>query len=110
MLRDPSDVVRVQRTKSPEVMDRTAKVLSAHGFEKESRFLSGKHPHALSLLSFKAFKYIEYICPCEVVPVGTALHRERLPRTSQENTVSVLMEFLDSHLMFIYVQYRLCLP
>ena len=58
MLREPSDVVRMQRTKPPEVMARTAQVLVAHGFEKESRVLSGKlaratalHTHALSLLS-----------------------------------------------------------
>lgn len=41
-LRDPSDVVRVQRVKSREVMARTAQVLMTHGFEKQSRFLSGK--------------------------------------------------------------------
>ena len=42
MLRAPCDVVRVQRGKPPEVMDRTATFLKAHGYEEESKLLSGK--------------------------------------------------------------------
>lgn len=37
----PSDVVRVQSNKSPEVQTKTADVLSRHGFEKESTLLAG---------------------------------------------------------------------
>ena len=36
-----SDVVRVQRGKSPEVLTKTAEVLLRHGLEKESKFLAG---------------------------------------------------------------------
>ena len=42
MLRAPCDVVRVQRGKPPKVMNKTATFLKAHGFEEESKFLSGK--------------------------------------------------------------------
>ena len=37
-----SDVVEVQRGKSPEVMSETAKVLRRHGFDEESRLLAGR--------------------------------------------------------------------
>ena len=37
-----SDVVRVQRGKSPEVQSKTADVLRRHGFEEESTHLTGK--------------------------------------------------------------------
>ena len=37
-----SDVVRVQRDKSPEVVFQTADVLRRHGFKKTSRFLAGR--------------------------------------------------------------------
>ena len=41
-LEDSSDVVRVQRGKSPEVMAKTADVLKRHGFEERSTLLAGK--------------------------------------------------------------------
>ena len=46
-----SDVVNVQRDKSPEVMSKTAGVLRRHGFEKESRLLAGRQsrPSSISL-------------------------------------------------------------
>ena len=37
-----SDVVRVQRDKSPEVVFQTADVLRRHGFKEASRFLAGR--------------------------------------------------------------------
>ena len=37
-----SDVVTVQRGKSPEVMSKTANILKRHGFVSGSRFLSGR--------------------------------------------------------------------
>ena len=43
----PSDVVEVQRAKSPEVQTKTAKVLRSHGFEEESNFLAGKQTQSL---------------------------------------------------------------
>ena len=46
-LYDSSDVVGVQRGKSPEVLTKTADVLRRHGFEKESTHLSGKQTQAL---------------------------------------------------------------
>ena len=39
---DISDVVTVQRGKSPEVMSETADVLKRHGFEEESKLLAGR--------------------------------------------------------------------
>ena len=44
---DPSHVVKVQSGKSPEVLTKTADVLRRHGFEEESKLLSGKQtaPH-----------------------------------------------------------------
>ena len=44
---DPSDVVRVQSGKSPEVHTKTADVLLRHGFEKESNLLAGKQTQPL---------------------------------------------------------------
>ena len=41
-LNDASDVVRVQRSKSPEVLIKTADILRRHGFEKKSNHLTGK--------------------------------------------------------------------
>ena len=41
-LNDASDVVGVQRGKSPEVLTKTADVLRRHGFEKESDHLTCK--------------------------------------------------------------------
>ena len=41
-LSDMSDVVRVQKGKSPEVMYKTAEVLRRHEFEKESKLLAGR--------------------------------------------------------------------
>ena len=43
-LRYISDVVRVQSGKSPEVMAKTAEVLSRHGFKKEFKLLAGDSP------------------------------------------------------------------
>ena len=41
-LDDMSDVVDVQKGKSPEVMFKTAEVLRRHGFGKESTLLAGR--------------------------------------------------------------------
>ena len=38
---DISDVVNVQRGKSPEVLSKTANILKRHGYEKPSRLLAG---------------------------------------------------------------------
>ena len=46
-LSDPSDVVRTQTLKSPEVMTKTAGILLRHGFEKESSLLAGKQTQPL---------------------------------------------------------------
>ena len=46
-LYDPSDVVKVQSGKSPDVLTKTADVLRGHGFEEESNLLSGKQTHPL---------------------------------------------------------------
>ena len=46
-LSDLSDVVEVQRGKSPEVLTKTADVLLRHGFEKESNLLAGKQTQPL---------------------------------------------------------------
>ena len=37
-----SDVVRIQRVKSPEVIAKTADVLRRHGFESKSKLLAGR--------------------------------------------------------------------
>ena len=42
VLSDISDVVRVQRDKSPEVIFQTADVLRRRGFKEASRFLAGR--------------------------------------------------------------------
>ena len=52
---DISDVVEVQKGKSPEVMSKTAKVLRRHGFEKESKLLAGRQSRP------------SFICLCYVV-------------------------------------------
>ena len=46
-LRYPSDVVAVQKYKSPEVLTKTADILLRHGFEEESKLITGKQtaPH-----------------------------------------------------------------
>ena len=44
---EPSDVVRVQSRKSPEVQTKTSEILKRHGFEKESSLLAGKQTQPL---------------------------------------------------------------
>ena len=44
-----SDVVDVQKGKSPEVMSKTAEVLRRHGFEKESTLLAGRQSRPSSI-------------------------------------------------------------
>ena len=44
-----SDVVDVQKGKSPEVIGRTAEVLRRHGFEKESILLAGRQSRPSSI-------------------------------------------------------------
>ena len=44
-MNEPSDVVRVQSAKSPEVQTKTADVLRRHGFGEESNLLAGKKTH-----------------------------------------------------------------
>ena len=39
---DMSEVVRVQKSKSPEVMSTTAELLRGHGFDEESKLLAGR--------------------------------------------------------------------
>ena len=46
---DISDVVDVQKAKSPEVMSKTAEVLRRHGFEKESTLLAGRQSRPSSI-------------------------------------------------------------
>ena len=46
---DISDVVDVQKGKSPEVMSKTAEVLRRHGFEKESKLLAGRQSRPSSI-------------------------------------------------------------
>ena len=46
-MNDPSDVVKVQIDKSPEVLTKTADILRRHGFEEESIFLAGKQTQPL---------------------------------------------------------------
>ena len=46
-LRDLSDVVEVQRVKSPEVLTKTSVVLLRHGLEEESKLLAGKQTQPL---------------------------------------------------------------
>ena len=49
-----TDVVNIQRGKSPEVMSKTADVLQTHGFEEESELLAGRQ----SRLSFISLCYV----------------------------------------------------
>ena len=46
---DMSDVVDVQKGKSPEVMCETVEVLRRHGFEKESTRLAGRQSRPSSI-------------------------------------------------------------
>ena len=46
---DLSDVFTVQRTKSPEVLSKTADILNRHGFEKSSRPLAGRQSRPSSI-------------------------------------------------------------
>ena len=46
-LSHPSDVVRVQSGKAPEVVTKTADVLKRNGFERESNLLAGKQTQPL---------------------------------------------------------------
>ena len=63
-LSDISDVVRVQHTKSLDVMTKTAAVFRRLGYEKESKFLSGKH------LSHSRFQLLqECVSGCGGLPL-----------------------------------------
>ena len=46
---DLSDVFTVQRTKSPEVMSKTADILRRHGYEEESKLLAGRQSRPSSI-------------------------------------------------------------
>ena len=46
---DLSDVVDVQKGKSPEVMSKTAEILRKHGFERESTPLAGRQSRPSSI-------------------------------------------------------------
>ena len=46
---DMSDVVDVQKDKSPEVMFKTAEVLQRHGFEREFTLLAGRQSRPSSI-------------------------------------------------------------
>ena len=46
---DMSDVVDVQKGKSPEVMSKSAEVLRRHGFDEESRLLAGRQSRPSSI-------------------------------------------------------------
>ena len=46
-LSKPEQVVRVQRGKSPETLNRTAGILRRHGFKNESNLLTGKQTQPL---------------------------------------------------------------
>ena len=48
-LSDISDVVDVQKGKSPEMMSKTAEFLRRHGFEKESTPLAGRQSRPSSI-------------------------------------------------------------
>ena len=50
-----SDVVTVQRGKSPEVLSKTADILKRHGYKEESRLLAGRQSRP------------SFICLCYVV-------------------------------------------
>ena len=45
----PSDVVKIQCVKSPELMAKTADVLRRHGFESESKLLAGRQSSPSSI-------------------------------------------------------------
>ena len=51
-LRYISDVVGAQNGKSPEVVSKSAAVLSRHGFEKESRLLAGRQSTLIICLCY----------------------------------------------------------
>ena len=46
---DISDVIDVQKGKSPEVMYQTAEVLRRHGFDEESKLLPGRQSRPSSI-------------------------------------------------------------
>ena len=46
---DLSDLVTVQRAKSPEVLSKTADILNRHGFEEASRVLAGRQSRPSSI-------------------------------------------------------------
>ena len=52
---DLSDVVIVQRGKSPEAMSKTADILRRHGFEKESKVLAGRQSRPPSVCLFMLY-------------------------------------------------------
>ena len=54
-LRDISGVVRAQSKKSPEEMVTTADILESHGFEKESKVLSGRLSSMLHTVLLKLY-------------------------------------------------------
>ena len=58
---DISDMVKVQRSKSSDVMFKTADVLRKYGFEEESRLLAGRQSRPSSL------------CLCYVVPMQKSM-------------------------------------
>ena len=46
---DLSDLVTVQRGKSPEVLSKTADILRRHGYKQESRLLAGRQSRPSSI-------------------------------------------------------------
>ena len=56
----PSDVVRVQSGKSPEVQNRTADIVKKHGFQREANLLAGEQVQPLI--------YVPVVC-CTVEPI-----------------------------------------
>ena len=71
-LDDSSDVVRVQRGKSPEVQSKTAVVLRSHGYTKVSDHLTSKQALPLTMCLWCVVQWSLVVFRCEV-HVGTAI-------------------------------------
>ena len=85
MLRDPSCVAGVLSSKTPEMMNTTAGVLKAHGFEKDSRFISGILPCVYFLVL-----YMDLVLKYELTASQEATLLVHVIRTYRQNNEYII--------------------
>ena len=60
-----ADVVRIQRSKTPEILVKTVEVLERYGFEKEFRDVLGRQTNTLTVcLYMLCFSMVHFVLVC----------------------------------------------